>query len=215
MCWSDPFVEGVWTPKQGPRDSSDLVGQGDYRLVAMHAPIERIEPHSNPVSRSIQMDHAGTSAVNEQPADVCISALADPKQSRFAPGGVLSRHQTEPGSEIPRFPELVAVADRGDQRRRADRPDPGDRHEPTGCVMLCCEYFNLPGHGCKSHIGDLELLPEFLEKYAYRQCHRQWETDPPGTLNLTDGFRWFLREGGADAEGGGADGIGGFEEARG
>ena len=47
------------------------------------------------------------------------------------------------------------------------------------------------------------------------RCHRQWETDPPGTLNLTHRIRWFLREGGADAEGGGADGIGGFEEARG
>ena len=49
----------------------------------------------------------------------------------------------------------------------------------------------------------------------WRDCHRQWETDPPGTLNLTHRIRWFLREGGADAEGGGADGIGGFEEARG
>jgi hypothetical protein len=34
-------------------------------------------------------------------------------------------------------------------------------------------------------------------------------------LNLTHRIRWFLREGGADAEGGGADGIGGIEEARG
>jgi hypothetical protein len=48
-----------------------------------------------------------------------------------------------------------------------------------------------------------------------RNCHRQWETDPSGTLNLTHRIRWFLREGGADAEGGGADGIGDFEEARG
>ena len=47
-----------------------------------------------------------------------------------------------------------------------------------------------------------------------RRCHRQWETDPPGTLNLTHRVRWFLREGGADAEGGGADGTSGFEEAR-
>jgi hypothetical protein len=47
-----------------------------------------------------------------------------------------------------------------------------------------------------------------------QSCHRQWETDPPGTLNLTHRIRWFLREGGTDAEGGGADGIGGFEEAR-
>jgi len=45
--------------------------------------------------------------------------------------------------------------------------------------------------------------------------HRQWETDPSGTLNLTHRIRWFLREGGADAEGGGADGISGFEKARG
>ena len=133
-----PFVEGVWTPEQGPRDSSDLIGQGDYGLVSVHAPIERIEPYSHPVSRSIQMDHAGTSAVNQQPADIWISAFADSKQSRFASGGVLSRHQTEPGSEIPGFPELAAVTDSGNQRRRADRPDPGDRHKATSCVMFCC-----------------------------------------------------------------------------
>ena len=24
-----------------------------------------------------------------------------------------------------------------------------------------------------------------------RCCHRQWETDPPGTLNLTHRIRWF------------------------
>jgi len=56
---------------------------------------------------------------------------------------------------------------------------------------------------------------ELAGKAVQHGCHRQWETDPPGTLNLTHRFRWFLHEGGADAEGGGADGIGGFEEARG
>jgi hypothetical protein len=56
---------------------------------------------------------------------------------------------------------------------------------------------------------------EEVKRQVEAQCHRQWETDPPGTLNLTHRFRWFLHEGGADAEGGGADGIGGFEEARG
>ena len=103
--------------------------------------------------------------MNEQPADIWISAFADPKQGRFASGGVLPRHQTEPGSEIPRFPELAAVTDRGNQRGRADRPDPGDRHEPTGGIMLCCEYFDLPGNSCKSDIDDLELLPKLLEKH--------------------------------------------------
>ena len=60
-----------------------------------------------------------------------------------------------------------------------------------------------------------QLVTDALVMAIWRRCHRQWETDPPGTLNLTHRIRWFLREGGADAEGGGADGIGGFEEARG
>jgi len=46
-------------------------------------------------------------------------------------------------------------------------------------------------------------------------CHRQCKSDPGGNMNLTHRVRWFLLSGGADAEGGGADGIGGFEEARG
>jgi len=33
----DPFGVGVWAPKQGPRDLSDLVGQGDSGLVPVHA----------------------------------------------------------------------------------------------------------------------------------------------------------------------------------
>ena len=33
-------------------------------------------------------------------------------------------------------------------------------------------------------------------------------------MKLTHRIRWFLLNGGADAEGGGTDGIGGFEEAR-
>ena len=53
-----------------------------------------------------------------------------------------------------------------------------------------------------------------IRRLPRAHCHRQWETDPPGTLNLTHRVRWFLREGGADAEGGGADGISGFEKAR-
>jgi len=57
--------------------------------------------------------------------------------------------------------------------------------------------------------------PEEEDRRRLCRCHRQWETDPPGTLNLTHRIRWFLREGGADAEGGGADGISGIEEARG
>jgi hypothetical protein len=59
------------------------------------------------------------------------------------------------------------------------------------------------------HLKELNLNAE--QSRVVPDCHRQWETDPPGTLNLTHRFRWFLREGGADAEVGGADGTDGSE----
>ncbi|HZC97616.1 MAG TPA: hypothetical protein VE267_16095, partial [Bradyrhizobium sp.] len=49
---------------------------------------------------------------------------------------------------------------------------------------------------------------------AFDLCHRQCKSDPGGDMNLTHRIRWFLLSGGADAEGGGTDGTGGFEEAR-
>ena len=62
--------------------------------------------------------------MNEQPADIWISALADPEQRRFASRGVLSRNQTKPSGEIAGFGELAGIADRGNQRSRTNRPDP-------------------------------------------------------------------------------------------
>ena len=66
-----------------------------------------------------------------------------------------------------------------------------------------------------SALEPAEPVRRYEREHPGELCRRQWETDPPGTLNLTHRVRWFLREGGADAEGGGADGISGFEEARG
>ena len=90
------------------------------------------------------MDHAGAGAVNEQPADIRIAALADPKQGRFASRGVLSRNQTKPSSEIAGFAELAGISNRGNQSSRTNRPNPRDRHEPTGCVILRRERLYLP-----------------------------------------------------------------------
>ena len=81
--------------------------------------------------------------MDEQPADIRVSTLADPKQGRFTAGRVLPRHQPEPSGEIPCFPELSTITDRGNQCGRANRPDPGDRHEPPGGIVLRCEQFDL------------------------------------------------------------------------
>lgn len=111
---------------------------------------------------------AATAARSREAGYIHASCRLEPHPNPVASGGVLSRHQTEPGSEIPRFPELAVVTDSGNQRRRADRPDAGDHHEPTGSVMFCCEYFNLSGNGCESDIDDLQLLPKLFEQSPYR-----------------------------------------------
>ena len=68
---------------------------------------------------------------------------------------------------------------------------------------ILLEHYYLP--------GDLErAVAGFVE-----HCHRQWETDPGGNMNLTHRIRWFLLLGGADAEGGGTDGTDDSEETRG
>jgi hypothetical protein len=54
-----------------------------------------------------------------------------------------------------------------------------------------------------------------LSTGSQKGCQRQWETDPLGNSNLTNPPRWFLRQGGADANSGGTDGIGYPEEPRG
>jgi hypothetical protein len=61
---------------------------------------------------------------------------------------------------------------------------------------------------------DLITSPAFIVMKAMSHCHRQCKTDPGGDMKLTHRIRWFLLSGGADAEGGGTDGIGSFEEAR-
>ena len=50
--------------------------------------------------------------------------------------------------------------------------------------------------------------------YEFNLCHRQWETDPVGTSNLTHRSWCPPRSGGGDVDGGGTDGDYGFIEAR-
>jgi transposase-like protein len=62
----------TWRKRFGGFEANDV--RRLRQLEAENGPIERIEPRPHPISRSIQMDHAGAGAVNEQPADIRIAA---------------------------------------------------------------------------------------------------------------------------------------------
>ena len=61
--------------------------------------------------------------MNEQSANIGIATLADPSKVVLPPVE-FCREPDQPGGEIPRFPELADLANRGNQRRRSSRPDP-------------------------------------------------------------------------------------------
>jgi hypothetical protein len=64
----------------------------------------------------------------------------------------------------------------------------------------------------EARIGRDGALWTFVVDRLAEGLSAQWETDPLGNSNLTNPPRWFLRQGGADANGGGTDGVGCPEE---
>ena len=78
------------------------------------------------------------------------------------------------------------------------------------------DRFESPTAYVDAILGLIPTLPTLESLYQFwESCHRQWETDPGGNMNLTHRIRWFLLLGGADAEGGGTDGTDDSEETRG
>jgi hypothetical protein len=64
-------------------------------------------------------------AVNEQGAQVGVTAPANVMQARLAAGRILQRHQAQPGSQMPAVAELSSVADCSNDGRRCNWADAG------------------------------------------------------------------------------------------
>jgi len=75
--------------------------------------------------------HKRRHANNEQLAQVLVAHLGDAPEPFLATTRLLKWRQSQPGRELSPRAELMRVGDRCGQGRRADRPDTGDRHEPT------------------------------------------------------------------------------------
>src|SRR6516165_10453059 len=57
---------------------------------------------------------------------VAVTLLGDRSKLLFAPGGILSWHQPNPGGKITTRPEGIRVCDRGGNGARTNGADPGD-----------------------------------------------------------------------------------------
>jgi len=87
----------------------------------MHARFEFGEPASNRMSLSIQMQNAGSSAMNNQSPDIPISSLANPKKRLLAARRMLGWNDTKPCCHIPRFAELLTIPSCSDKSSGTQR----------------------------------------------------------------------------------------------
>ena len=75
-------------------------------------------------------------SMHEEPSQVLVPALADAQQLLLPTGGVLLRHQTQPGSKSSTLFERRAVADRRDDGSRYDRSHARNLNQPLASFVF-------------------------------------------------------------------------------
>jgi transposase len=101
--------------------------------------------------------------LDEHFASVRISLLADPSVTRGVVSGLADlRSQSEVAAQLFRRRESRDVADRCQDRRRDDRPDPGDRHQAN-----CVGVFQCSAHDRLVEKGELlRIALQFVDQSA-------------------------------------------------
>src|SRR5262245_16408447 len=105
-------------PKQRPCNARVLVGLRDDGDVGMSSAQQTLQPAGTLIRRTPWTADHGARTVYEEGSQIPIAALADAQQQRFASTRMLSRHQTDPGSELSAIGEMASVSDRSHQCTR-------------------------------------------------------------------------------------------------
>jgi hypothetical protein len=101
----------VDSPRQHrPQNAGVLVGQRHQSLLLSDTVAQLQQPLRDAVIAIGRGQQSGLGALDQQGAQVVIAALGDATQPVFAAGGVLARHQSNPGAELACALELVHVA---------------------------------------------------------------------------------------------------------
>jgi len=83
-------------------------------------------------------------AVDQQRSQILIAAFADAEQPRLAAGGMLSRHKSQPSTQIACSGKGRSVSDSCDERRGVENADPGNGHQPMGGLIVASKFDELP-----------------------------------------------------------------------
>ena len=99
-------------------------------------------------------------------AEVHVAALADAEQLRLASGRVLAWDDAEPRSKVPAPTKGGAVADRRDDGRRHNRPDPGNLTDAGAPCIAGGDPFQLIAERFDLLFNELPLPPQHVDQVA-------------------------------------------------
>lgn len=71
-----------------PGHARHLVGQSNRDLVGVHPGLQANQPVTEPVTALVEMDEAGSCAMDQQSPDIGVAALGDAEQLLLASGRV-------------------------------------------------------------------------------------------------------------------------------
>src|SRR5690606_41540544 len=106
--WNAPLIGCTGLGPDYPSDAGDLGGQSDRDLVLVHPALEPVEPWPQSVPASVEMGHAGSSAMDNHPSQVLVATLADAKQLGLPAGRVFAGHKSQPSGELTGFAALAS-----------------------------------------------------------------------------------------------------------
>jgi hypothetical protein len=98
---------------------------------------------------------------------MCVTALAYPQQTGLAAGGVLPGNKPKPGCKLTTLPEGSSVADRCDDGRGYDRPDPWNLLYTATAGIGISNAFQFMTEYPDLLLDHLPLFPEQFEKVAH------------------------------------------------
>ena len=116
-------IEALLTRHHCPKDSGVLVGHGHAGFLPAHPLNELFEPAAGGVVALVHTHDGGLGTLDQQRAQIVVAALGDTPQAGLAAGGVLARHDAQPGTKLPAGLELIEVSHRGGERRGTELPD--------------------------------------------------------------------------------------------
>jgi hypothetical protein len=152
--------------QHGPGDARQLVGNCYHDFVAgstLGQPMHPL-PESCRVVLHAKQDRAGT--VDQHAPQIHVAALADAVEFLFAPGGVLPRHNPNPGCEVPPAAKGSPVADGGYGGGGDQRTEAGDLAELPATRIFITDAFNLVRNGLDVDLCLLPLLPQPIQQPA-------------------------------------------------